>query len=66
MSHGTSDFKLFRYDPSLAAAVLFVVLFAITSVLHTWQCVVTKTWFFIAFVLGCWCELRREFFVFHH
>jgi hypothetical protein len=51
-----ADFKLFRYDPNLGAAIFFVILFAIASVLHTYQYLVTKTWFFTAFVVGCWCK----------
>jgi hypothetical protein len=52
----TIDFKLFRYDPNLGAAVFFVILFAAASALHTYQYLVTKTWFFTAFVIGCWCK----------
>lgn len=47
-----SDFQLFRYDPSLAAAVIFVILFLAMSLLHTYQIVVSRTWFFTAFVVG--------------
>jgi hypothetical protein len=52
----TVDFKLFRYDPNLGAAIFFVILFAVASALHTYQYLVTKTWFFTAFVIGCWCK----------
>lgn len=51
-----ADFKLFRYDPNLGAAIFFVILFVVASVLHTYQYLVTKTWFFTAFVIGCWCK----------
>ncbi|KAH7090302.1 RTA1 like protein-domain-containing protein [Paraphoma chrysanthemicola] len=46
------DFKLFRYDPSMAAAVIFILLFLFISVLHLYQMVRTRTWIFIPFVLG--------------
>jgi hypothetical protein len=56
MADDGSDFKLFRYDPNLGAAVFFVVLFAIASALHTYQYLATRTWFFTAFVIGGWCK----------
>ncbi len=45
-------FKYYRYDPSLAAAVIFIMLFLVISVFHTWKLIRTKTWFFIAFAVG--------------
>lgn len=54
---GTNTFKLYRYDPSLAAAIIFVVLFALVSFLHTYQLLRTRTWYFIPFVLGGYCTL---------
>jgi hypothetical protein len=55
MAEETVDFKLFRYDPNLGAAVFFILLFTAAASLHTYQYVVTKTWFFTAFIVGCWC-----------
>lgn len=43
----------FHYDPSLAAAALFVALFGITSIVHTYQLVKSRTWYFIPFLVGC-------------
>lgn len=57
MAEETVDFKLFRYDPNLGAAVFFIILFTAVSSLHTYQYVVTKTWFFTAFIVGCWRKL---------
>ncbi|KIW92239.1 uncharacterized protein Z519_07223 [Cladophialophora bantiana CBS 173.52] len=51
-----SDFKLYRYDPSLAAAVISVILFALASFLHTYQLLRTRTWFFIPFCVGGYFE----------
>jgi hypothetical protein len=56
MAEGFADFKLFRYDPNLGAAVFFILLFTAAASLHTYQHVVTKTWFFTAFVVGCWSK----------
>ncbi|KAH7122075.1 RTA1 like protein-domain-containing protein [Dactylonectria estremocensis] len=52
---GTEDdaiFSLYRYDPSMAAAVIFIVLFMAITGLHLYQLIVTKTWFFAWFVAG--------------
>lgn len=32
-------YKLYHYDPSIAAATIFVVLFSITTIYHTWQAI---------------------------
>ncbi|KAE8332915.1 RTA1 like protein-domain-containing protein [Aspergillus sergii] len=49
-------FKLFYYDPSLAAAVIFIICFLATTILHTYQLFRTRTWFFIPFLLGGYFE----------
>ncbi|KAI9151341.1 RTA1 like protein [Paramyrothecium foliicola] len=46
------SFMLYRYEPSMAAAIIFIILFLIVTLLHTYQLVMTKTWFFIPFVIG--------------
>jgi hypothetical protein len=46
------DFKLYRYDPSMAGAVIFVLAFIATTALHFYQMIRTKTYFFIPFVIG--------------
>ncbi|KAK3342570.1 RTA1 like protein-domain-containing protein [Neurospora tetraspora] len=51
-----SDFEFFKYDPSLAANAVFVALFGITAVGHTFLLVRNRTWYFIPFVLGCLFE----------
>ncbi|KAH8590092.1 RTA1 like protein-domain-containing protein [Bisporella sp. PMI_857] len=48
----TSEFSLYRYDPSVAAAVIFAILFAITSILHLVQMYKTKTWYLTALIVG--------------
>ncbi|KAF2014214.1 RTA1-domain-containing protein [Aaosphaeria arxii CBS 175.79] len=47
----------YRYVPSMPAAVVFVVLFAITTAFHTFQLVKKRTWYFIPLVLGGFCEV---------
>lgn len=55
------DFKLYRYDPNMAATVIFIVLFATVTILHTYQLLRTRTWYFIPFVVGgyCKCNFRK-------
>lgn len=50
------DFRPFRYDPNLGAAILFTILFFIMSFLHAYQVVKTKCWFYTAFVVGGYLE----------
>jgi fatty acid desaturase len=42
----------YTYYPSMGAAVLFIVLFAIATILHTFHLFRTRTWFFIPLVIG--------------
>ncbi|PWY85055.1 RTA1 like protein [Aspergillus heteromorphus CBS 117.55] len=51
-----SSFEYYYYYPSLAAAVIFIVCFLLTTLLHTYQLIRTKTWFFIPFVIGGYFE----------
>ncbi|TGO65901.1 hypothetical protein BOTNAR_0073g00260 [Botryotinia narcissicola] len=46
------DYYLWNYVPSMAAAVLFIVLFIITTGLHTWRMFKTESWFCTAFCVG--------------
>jgi hypothetical protein len=46
------DFRLYRYDPSMAAAVIFILAFIVITALHFYQMVRTKTYFFVPFVIG--------------
>lgn len=49
-------YAFYRYDPSTQAAVIFVVLFAITSLLHAFQILRTRTWYLTALLGGGICE----------
>lgn len=52
-------FVFYNYTPSLAAAILFSVLFFIVTIAHITRMVMKKTWYFIPFVLGCLCKFQR-------
>jgi cobalamin synthase len=56
---GSDDQKYYRYDPSLAAAIIFIVLLVFTSSFHFYQMVRTRTWYFIPFVVGACCKSCR-------
>ncbi|KAL4768683.1 RTA1 like protein-domain-containing protein [Aspergillus nidulans var. acristatus] len=49
---GDVGFAFYRYDPSMGAAVLFVLLFIGTTGYHIIQMFKSRTWFFIPFVIG--------------
>ena len=53
-------FEYYRYDPSMAAAVIFIVLFFITTILHFYQLVRTKTWIVIPLLVGGICTLLHS------
>lgn len=40
----------------MAAAVIFIITFSTSSLLHAFQIIKTKTWFFIPFLVGSLCE----------
>ncbi|CVK86095.1 related to Rtm1p [Fusarium mangiferae] len=50
------DFKLYRYDPSLPAAVVSTVVFAVLSILHTWRLIRVRAYYFTPFVVGGFFE----------
>ncbi|KAJ4316061.1 hypothetical protein N0V84_008060 [Fusarium piperis] len=46
------DFKLYRYTPSLPAAIASVAVFAVLTVLHTWRLLRARAFYFSAFTIG--------------
>ncbi|KAJ5668404.1 uncharacterized protein N7477_006974, partial [Penicillium maclennaniae] len=50
--NGEIDFKLYRYTPSLVAAIIFIVLFVLATLYHLYQVVRTRSWYFTVFVIG--------------
>ncbi|KAF2098651.1 putative RTA1 domain protein [Rhizodiscina lignyota] len=48
----TASWSEYRYYPNKGAAVLFIVLFALATGFHVYKMFRTRTWFFIAFVIG--------------
>jgi hypothetical protein len=48
-------FQYYRYTPSIPAAIAFVIFFAVTAGLHTYQLARTRTWILLPLVLGGYC-----------
>ncbi|KAM0231847.1 hypothetical protein ACHAP5_010919 [Fusarium lateritium] len=46
----------YKYEPSKAAAVIFVVCFSLSGLYHTWQVARLRSWYFIPFIFGCAVE----------
>ncbi|KAI1070654.1 hypothetical protein LB507_006655 [Fusarium sp. FIESC RH6] len=51
-----AGFTFYNYEPSLAAAAAFVIIFTITTLVHLWQMFRHRTWYFIPFLIGCLFE----------
>lgn len=52
-----NGYKLYNYSPNLAAAIIFVIAFALTTSFHTFQLIRHKTWYMLAFLIGGFCTL---------
>jgi len=46
----------YRYYPSLPAAVIFIVCFFVSTFLHIWQTKRSRSWYFIALIVGGFFE----------
>lgn len=55
-SDGGIDFALYRYTPSIVAAVIFAVIFLIITILHGIRLWRHRTYFFVPFIIGLLCE----------
>lgn len=53
---GGFDFKLYRYNPSLPAAIIALVVFAILTAAHTWKIARHRSLYFIPFTVGLACK----------
>lgn len=51
-----SQFRYYYYNPSVATAAVFCVLFALVTIRHGMLLVKFRTWYFIPFFLGCLCK----------
>ena len=51
-STDTEAYALFPYDPSKVGAILFAVLFSLSTIYHLFQMIRGRAWFYTAFVIG--------------
>ncbi|KAK4498124.1 hypothetical protein PRZ48_010780 [Zasmidium cellare] len=49
---GLSNFKYYYYTPTMAGAVIFILLFLVTTIIHFYQMIRTRTWFMVPFCIG--------------
>jgi ABC-type transport system involved in cytochrome c biogenesis permease subunit len=56
MADTSTKYIFYHYNPSIVAATIFVVLFALSACGHLFQLVKKRTWYFIPFVIGGICE----------
>ena len=52
------DFRLYRYTPSLPAAIVSAAVFGILTTFHTWRLWRARAFYFTAFTIGGLCELH--------
>ena len=59
------DFEYYYYDPSLPAAIIFVVFFLVLTLLHLFRLIRSRAWYFIPFLVGGFCKPQLETQVLH-
>jgi hypothetical protein len=52
-----SAFVFYHYNPSMVAAVIFILLFLVSTIYHLFLIFKARTWYFIPFTIGCICKL---------
>jgi hypothetical protein len=51
-----ASWSFYRFKPNVPAPILFAVLFGITTIMHGFQMVRTRTWYMGAFFAGGVCK----------
>jgi hypothetical protein len=51
-------YVFYHYELSMAAAVIFVLLFGASTIWHSVQMFRTRTWFMIPFLIGGCCKYQ--------
>jgi hypothetical protein len=47
--------NIYGYNPSLPAAIIFIILFSASTAHHGYQLTKSRCWYFIPFVIGGVC-----------
>lgn len=58
--HDPNAFVFYRYHPSLAAAVIFLAGFLLTTGFHILQAARKRTYYFIPLIIGGACRLLNN------
>ncbi|KAF5631757.1 rta1 domain protein [Fusarium sp. NRRL 52700] len=51
-----AGYIFYNYNPNMVAAVIFIVVFGLSALLHTYQLIRYRAWYFIPFLIGCLFE----------
>lgn len=54
------EYQYYHYVPSIAAAIVFAILFGASTAMHTYQMFKTKTWFLVPFLIGGICKSNSQ------
>jgi hypothetical protein len=56
-----TTYELYKYNPSIAGAVIFIIVFACLTIAHGFHMVKTRTWYCAPVVVGglCMCTFFR-------
>lgn len=55
-----AEWALYRFAPSMAAAVVFAIMFLLVTIVHVFQMIRTRTWYLTPFCLGGACESKEH------
>jgi hypothetical protein len=55
------DWKMFRYVPSLAGAIICLIIFLIMALLHIWQFLKLRKTIVIYVVIGAFCKSASSY-----
>lgn len=56
----TTDNGLYQYEPSRTGAVVFIFAFGISAILHLYQMIRGREWFYTSFVVGAISEQQYQ------
>lgn len=51
-----AEWSFYRYEPSVAAPIVFAALYGISTLLHAFQMIRTRTWYLGALLAGGICK----------
>jgi hypothetical protein len=55
MAELPEDFTFYPYSTSKAAAIVFAIIFLLSTSLHTFQMIKQRAWYLLALIVGALC-----------